>query len=459
MMRPAIRTALAALVLWGPSLAMPNAVAIVEVDTTAEFRSALSGAVPGTTITVAPGLYAGGSYHANVKGTAGAPIVIQGAERTNPPVFRGGYNGIQLSDAEYVTFQDLIFEGASQNGISIDDAESVETPAHHISFIRIRVRNIPDGNKDGIKLSGVTDFVIDDARIERWGGSAVDMVGCHRGLILNSAFTNAPGRGGTGLSMKGGSSEITVANNRFEHGGVRAIQIGGTTSFSFFRPQPPGRAEATAITVERNVILGSETPVTFVGSDGGLFRFNTVYLPTGFLLRILQEHRDPSLVRSQNGVITDNIFYWQGAKSLNIGSNTNPSTFTFARNLWYRRDAPASSQVALPRPETAGVYGVDPQFSSPPGDLRTRGAVPQGAHTDGTPPSALPPPPPPPGTSARTSRWTGDVFTRYSGGLRLRRRLDELDDRHRHSAVATLAAAWQPMRTAQPSRAGGLAAG
>jgi hypothetical protein len=362
-------------------LPRPNAVA---VSTTTEFRAALGAATPGTVIAVNPGTYSGGSYHANVHGTAAAPIVIQAADPARPPVFVGGYNGIQLSDASYVTFRDLIFEGASQNGINVDDASTFETPSHHIVLRRVTVRNLAGtGNRDGIKLSGVTDFVIEEANMSMWGegGSAVDMVGCHRGVVLASVFRHVPGlTGGTGIQAKGGSSQITITGNRFEHATARAVQIGGTTSLSLFRPQPNGAAEAREILVERNIFVGSQTPVAFVGSDGGIFRFNTVYLPTSWPLRILQENRSPGLVRSRNGVYTDNIVYWSGSQVVNIGRNTEPSSFTFARNWWYRADASSQSHIALPSPESGGVYGRDPEFVAAAADFHTLRDLPAGAY-------------------------------------------------------------------------------
>ena len=143
------------------------------------------------------------------------------------------------------------------------------------------------------------------------------------------------------------------------------------------RPSAPCAIHCSARS--RNVIAGSETPVTFVGSEGGVCRFNTVYLPSLYLLRVLLENREPGMVPSQHGVVTDTIFYWRGELGLNIGAATNPASFTFARNLWYREDAPASSRLTLPAAETGGVYGVDPQFNGPPEDLRTRTGLPRGA--------------------------------------------------------------------------------
>jgi hypothetical protein len=359
----------------------------VIVSTTSEFRAAISAARPGRVISLNPGVYEGGSYHSGISGSAEAPIVIQGRDPASAPVIRGGYNGLQFSDAQHIVFQNLIFEGAQQNGINIDDGETIETPSHHIRFVRVVVRNIPSGNRDGIKLSGVTDFSIENSTIERWGdgGSAVDLVGCHRGVISGNLFRHTPGMtGGDGVQAKGGSTGILITGNRFEHAAARAVQIGGTTSLQFFRPQPPDSAEARHITVERNVFVGSETAVAFVSSDGGLVRFNTIYLPTRFLLRILQENTTPGMVTTRNGVVTDNIFYWTGGLVVNIGAGTDPTTFTFARNWWYRADAPASSRPTLPSTETGGVYGTDPGFIAAPSDLRTTGGIPYGAYAGPT---------------------------------------------------------------------------
>jgi hypothetical protein len=359
----------------------------VVVSTTGAFRAALAAAGPGTTIAIVPGVYAGGSYRQGLDGTAGAPIVIEAADPAHPPVFVGGYNGLQLSNASHVTFRDLVFERAEQNGINIDDGGTSETPSHHIVMTRVVVRDLPGGNRDGIKLSGVTDFVVETSTVERWGdaGSAIDMVGCHRGVIRESVFRHTPGiQVGNGIEAKGGSTQIAITGNRFEDAAARAVQIGGITSLSLFRPQPPGTAEAREVVVERNVFVGGETAVAFVGSDGGVVRFNTIYLPTRWPLRILQEHTAAGLVPSRRGAFTDNIVYWRGSHvMMNIGANTDAASFTFARNRWYREDAPARSHLTLPSAEAGGVHGVDPGFVSPPLDLRTRGDLPAGAYAAG----------------------------------------------------------------------------
>jgi hypothetical protein len=361
----------------------PAAGVTIVVSTTAEFRSALAAATAGTTVSVRPGNYEGGYHRRDLIGTAAAPVVITAADPAAPPVFVGGSDGLGLSHAQYVTLRDLVFERAQQNGINVDDGQRADTSSHHVTFTRVVVRDIPNGNRDGIKLSGVNDFVIENTTIERWGsdGSAVDMVGCHRGVIRNSVFRHTPGMPvGNGLQMKGGTTTVTITGNRFEHAAGRAVQLGGETGLQFFRPQPPGPFEVKDVVVERNVFVGGETAVAFVSSDGGIFRFNTIYLPTKYLFRILQENDGPGFVHSRNGVFSDNIVYWTGTRVVNIGANTEPASFTLARNAWYRADDPAQSRPELPSPEVGGLYGVDPQFVAAPVDLHTRLTTPRGAY-------------------------------------------------------------------------------
>jgi hypothetical protein len=49
---------------------------------------------------------------------------------------------------------------------------------------------------------------------------------------------------------------------------------------------------------------------------------------------------------------------------VNVGPNTQPQTFTFARNWWYCEDAPGKSKPSLPTKETDGVYGKDPKLEA-----------------------------------------------------------------------------------------------
>ena len=283
--------------------------------------------------------------------------------------------------------------GVRGNGVNIDDGGSYDSPAHHILLRGLAIRDIgPDGNRDGLKLSGVDDFHVEGCTIERWGseGSGIDMVGCHRGTITGCTFRHTDEIGGNGVQAKGGSSEIRITGCRFEHAGSRAVNLGGSTGLAYFRPGPQGY-EAKGLTVEDCIFIGSLAAVAFVGVDGAEVRHNTIYRPRRYALRILQETTGPGFVPSRNGHFTDNLIaYRSGEMTLpvNIGPGTAPETFVLARNAWYCLDAPERSRPRLPIPEAVGVYGIDPRFrDGEGGDLRHRrdGAVGRvGARPKGT---------------------------------------------------------------------------
>ena len=351
-----------------------NVVVVGDMD---QLTFAVNSATPGTEIRLRPGVYAGGQWFGHVHGTAGNEIVITADDPNDKPVIRGGANGLQFSEVSYLQIRNLVFEGYTDNGINIDDLGNPATPSHHVTLSGLTVRNAAAaGNRDGIKLSGVDQFVIADTTVTNWGtsGSGIDVVGSHDGLIENTTFRHTDPTAVNGLEVKGGSARVVVRGNRFETAGTRAIQVGGYTDRPFFRPQPAPGYEARDVTVEGNVVIGSETAVAFVNADGATARFNTIYNPGRWPFRILQENTDPGFVPSRNGVVTDNIVAFSSARvqaMVNVGGGTAPATFQFARNWWYCFDAPALSTPVLPTAEVGGTVGVDPKFVSPAtGDLR-----------------------------------------------------------------------------------------
>ncbi|MFI5384588.1 MAG: right-handed parallel beta-helix repeat-containing protein [Fimbriimonadales bacterium] len=339
----------------------------VRVRDLGSLRAAVAQAKPGARILIEPGDYAG-LYMTDLHGTASAPIVIGGADPANPPHFVAP---IQFQSVSYIEFRDFAIVGASGNAIGVDDGGKRESPAHHITLRNLQIADVPGGGSNGIKLAGVDDFRIERCTVERWGGCAVDMVGCHRGVIESCRFEKG---GGVGVQAKGASADVTVRRCAFADYGGRGVNIGGSTGIPYFRPPlekvPPGsRYEAKDIVVEGCTFLRGGAPVAFAGADGATVRFNTIVDPEHWALRILQETSTPDFVPSRKGVFEDNLVVFRSAGwaegGVNIGPGTAPQTFRFIRNWWFCSDRPDRSKPTLPTAEQGGVVGRDPQLRDP----------------------------------------------------------------------------------------------
>lgn len=374
-----VAIAFAAMTLAGPGDLRAAEVRVVRVNNADELRAAGRAATAGTRIEVAPGEYTGGFFFENLRGEKNRPIVIAAADAAKPPRIVGGGSGLQLVNPFSVELHELHFQGASGNGLNIDHGGRYVPERREVVLKRIHVSDVgPRGNCDGIKLSGLVGFRVEDCTVERWGsgsGSGIDMVGCHDGVISGSRFRHTPDArttGGSGIQAKGGSSGIVIRQNRFEDAGHRAVNLGGSTGLNLFAPPlerwpaDKPKSEARNITVEGNTFIGGIAPLSFVGVDGAVVRCNTIYRPQKWAIRILQETVQPEFVPCRNGRITDNLFVFHSAQwaegGLNVGGHTAPETFRFERNHWFCLDRPERSRPTLPTAEKDGTYGVDPQL-------------------------------------------------------------------------------------------------
>ncbi len=331
----------------------------------ATLQRAARDARPGTKIVLLAGSQATGMSLNRLHGEPDSPILITGSSERNPAVFTGGRQAMQLSEPRYVILQDFIVEGASRNGINIDDGGTFESPAEHVIVRNVTIRDIgPDGNRDGLKLSGVDHFRVEDCFITRPGngGSAIDMVGCHDGVFVNNHIVDC---GSTGIQAKGGSARILIYSNRFENAGGRAVNMGGSTGMQFFRPID-APYEASHITVWANVFIRGQTPVAFVGCEYGLFAHNTVYHPEKWVARILQENNHERLAQSSNNVYANNIVVIDDQVNtfVNIGPNTKPETFIFANNLWYHTSNSNFRGPNLPGRQLESIVQKNPNFKN-----------------------------------------------------------------------------------------------
>ena len=319
----------------------------------------------GDTVLILDGIYSSGAqFLDDLHGTANAPIVIR-AQNTHEAIFHGGSEAIHLSNCTYLELQGLVIQQQTSNGINIDDGGDYSTPTHHITIYQCMFRDMAGtGNNDLLKLSGLDDFLIKNCSFINGsgGGSGIDMVGCHQGVIEDNIFDQA---GSSGIQAKGGTQFIRIQRNILKNMDQRAINLGGSTGLEFFRPPLPNPIsnafEAADLEVFSNVFIGSHAPVAFVGCVRVKVINNTFFQPENWAIRILQETTTPGFLPCGDNEYRNNIVYLaQDITEVNTGPNTDPGSFIFTNNLWYNASG-GSWAPSLPVTDSNQVIG-DPLF-------------------------------------------------------------------------------------------------
>lgn len=326
--------------------------------------AAVNAVMPGDTILVHAGSYSGGLYFADLQGNANKWITIRNAPGETV-IFEGGSNAIQLTDPVYLHVRGLVFQHQTGNGVNVDDGGTYDTPAQHVIFEDCIFRDMSaSGNNDLLKLSGLDHFEIRNCTFQNGaaGGSGIDMVGCHHGLIEGNHFENL---GSNSIQCKGGSEWVRMEGNFFRDGGQRTLNLGGSTGLQFFRPDT-AHFEAANLQVYANIIIGSWAPVAYVGAVQVEVANNTIYQPENWVIRILQETVDPDrFLECGDNSFVNNIV-WLGdnlSTEVNTGPNTAPETFLFSNNLWFNADNANWPGPNLPVAEANTILNADPLFA------------------------------------------------------------------------------------------------
>ena len=339
--------------------------------------SAAGRAVSGDTVLFRSGVYDGDQFIKNLRGTADGWISIL-SEAEGEAVIRGGGEAWHFIDAEYVRIRGFTFERQSGNGVNADDGGDYSTPSHHLVFERCTFRDMEsEGNSDLLKLSGVDAFEVRECAFFNGssGGSGIDMVGCHNGMIRGNRFENM---GSNAIQAKGGSSFVRIERNFFRDCGDRTLNLGGSTDLEFFRPIDASY-EAAELTVFSNIFVGSEAPVAYVGCVRTDVTNNTIVRPGKWAVRILQETVDPSRFAScgDNRFVNNIVYLGDLDTETNIGPDTRPESFTFSHNLWFNREDSEWQGPDIPVPDQDMIVESDPRFADlDQGDFRIDSASP-----------------------------------------------------------------------------------
>ena len=329
----------------------------IHIRNSSELIQAVKSPGHGKIFLLEPGIYSGDIYLSDIVGKTDQHVVIEGMDPDNPPVFTGGRQAIHLANCSNITLRNIKVRSFPANGINIDDGGTYDTPAHHIVLENLTIEETgPKGNHDALKMSGVDHFVVRKCRFEGWGGSGIDMVGCHHGIVEDCTFTGRQGFSqSNAVQLKGGTQDVLVQCCFFKNAGQRSVNLGGSTGLQYFRPKPQGY-EARNITVAGNRFVGSMAPVAWVTSDGGYVHHNTIILPDKWVMRVLQETSNVQFKPCHDGVFEHNLIIYDSKVKIyvNVGPGTSPETFRFEHNAWY--DLDGHREPSLPVPETESIY-------------------------------------------------------------------------------------------------------
>jgi len=312
----------------------------------ADIASALAQAVPGTRIHITAGTYPALGLITNAQGTPTAPIALV-AEGKVIIDANGNGSGMSLRDPRYLTLEGITIQNTGIHGINIDDGGSYDTPAEYIVLRRMHFRQIGSGNNnDCLKMSGVKNFYIVNSEFEGCNlGEAIDMVGCHDGIITSSYFHDVVING---VQTKGGSSDILIHGNLFANIPQRAINLGGDTGTPYFRPLD-SKYEAERIRVLANVFVRTgSAAVAFVGCNACIVANNTIIEPHGYVSWVIEEDSDRGPGRDGyfiNNLILFNTSQLNKSSFINENRASLTQTFTFDANLWFALDNPGFRRI------------------------------------------------------------------------------------------------------------------
>lgn len=81
-------------------------------------------------------------------------------------------------------------------------------------------------------------------------------------------------------------------------------------------PSRDANYEAKDILVEDCIFSGSMSPIIFVSVDGAVVRYDAIYRPTRWVIRIVQETRDEGFIPCRIGEFSNNLVVLFSDKNL-----------------------------------------------------------------------------------------------------------------------------------------------
>ena len=220
-------------------------------------QSALDASNDGDIIYVHPGVY---TENLVVKTENVNIIAVEGPEATTIIPADLDDDTVRFSGAHGALIQGFTLESGTNSGKQTVHIHGVDGGYELTSGVSIIGNVINRGEGDGIKLSKVSDILIDGNTITGGGDreSGIDMVGGEQIVITNNTIIDM---GYVGISLKGGSTNVVVTGNLIDGVGHVGIEIGGYTNLANYIPgylDSGIEAEIANVLVQNNSISNAE---------------------------------------------------------------------------------------------------------------------------------------------------------------------------------------------------------
>jgi hypothetical protein len=203
--------------------------------TPSNYRSLMTGLIPGDRLLLAAGTYTQGLPIVNMNGQPGKCIVFEGPASGSPALFTGSdsWNVVSLKDSSYIAVRNLSLDGLDKTGDGVK-SEATSVSVHHILIERLNITNF-DPNQQRVGIS---------TKCPAWNW-----------VVRQNTITRA----GTGMYFGDSSGGYEFSNSLVEHNLVYNT-IGYNAQFKHQVSRSTGvGAPSSGTTIIRHNVFSKET--------------------------------------------------------------------------------------------------------------------------------------------------------------------------------------------------------
>jgi hypothetical protein len=300
------------------------------------YRSYISGLLPGDRLLLAAGTYTQGLNLWNKKGQPNKCIVIEGPASGSPAVFTGSdnFNTVSFKDSSYITVRNLTLDGQSRLGDGVK-AEAGAVSVHHILLENLTIKN-HNNTEQSVGIN---------TKCPTWNW-----------VIRRNTITQT----GVGLYLGGSSGQYEFVNGLIEHN-----LIHGTKAYNLQIKHQVGRNTAIGIPSSATTIIRHNVFSKATGSITYPYPYPNVLLGHWPLSgagstdiyqvygNLFDENANEALFQAEGNVaLHDNLFV----------NRTGPAAVRFQKHNNLPRRLEVFHNIVVAKGTGITIYNADPAY-------------------------------------------------------------------------------------------------